>query len=172
MRKLVYAVAMSLDGYIAGPQGEYDWIVMDPDVDLGALLGRFDVALVGRRTFEEARGRGGIAMPGLAVYVFSRTLSPDDCPGATLSSDPAGTVEALRRQEGKDLWLFGGGSLFRSFLDLGLVDAVEVAVIPVLLGGGIPMVAPPAASARLRLTGHTLYPKTGTLRLAYDVERP
>ena len=59
MRKVVYGGAMSLDGFIAGPNGEYDWIVMDPDIDFAALMGRFDTFLIGRKTFEAMRRMGG-----------------------------------------------------------------------------------------------------------------
>lgn len=169
MRRVRYSVAMSLDGFIAGPNGEADWIVPDPEVDFRALMASFDTVLLGRKTWEAARAHMGGKMPGFQSVVFSRTLRPGDCPGATVSADPAGTVAALKREPGKDLWLFGGGSLFRSMLAEGLVDAVEVAVIPVLLGGGIPLLPAPADRARLRLTSHRVYRRTGTVRLEYAV---
>jgi dihydrofolate reductase len=159
---------MSLDGYLAGPNGEIDWIVMDPEIDFGALMGDFDTLLMGRRTYEASRGQGGGAMPGMKVYVFSRTLRQADCPGVIVSDDPAETVAALKdAREGKDIWLFGGGSLFRSLLELGLVDSVEVAVIPVLLGGGVPLLPHPAPRSKLRLVEHRIYQKTGTVSLEY-----
>lgn len=167
MRKVRYAVAMSLDGYIAGPDGEYDWIVVDPDIDFAAITADFDTVLVGRKTWEATGGRGGLGMPGMEVLVFSRTLRPADCPGAALSDDAAATVRALRETGGKDIWLFGGGSLFGSLLQAELVDAVEVAVIPVLLGGGVPLLQPPARVADLRLVGHRVYGTTGTVSLEY-----
>jgi dihydrofolate reductase len=86
--RVVYSVASSLDGCIAGPNDEFDWIVMDPEIDFGALFRRFDTVLMGRRSYELARRQGGGAMPGLAAYVFSTTLSQADCPDATLSKDP------------------------------------------------------------------------------------
>ena len=136
MRKVVYSAAMSLDGYIAGPRGESDWIVIDPDLDFDAMLARFDTILLGRRTYAATRAGGGGGMPGVKSYVFSRTLQQADAPGVTVSADPLQTVSDLKAQPGKDIWLFGGGSLFRSLLPLGLVEVVEVAIIPVLLGGG------------------------------------
>ena len=168
MRRVRFSVAMSLDGYIAGPKGENDWIVMDPDIDFRSLMASFDTILLGRKTYEMTRqqtGSGG--MPGMQAYVFSRTLRPTDCRGAMVSDKPADTVAALKAKPGKDIWLFGGGSLFRSFLDLGLVDAVEVAVIPVLLGGGLPLLPSPAKQSRLRLVKQRLYEKTGTVSLEY-----
>jgi dihydrofolate reductase len=169
MRRVVYSVASSLDGLIAGPGGEFDWIPMDPEIDFGALFSRFDAVLMGRKSYESARQQGQGGMPGLETYVFSSTLRPADCPGVTVSSRPEEVVPALRAEPGKDIWLFGGGSLFRSLLDLGLVDEVQVAVVPVLLGSGRPLLEPPAAKANLRLTGHRLYAQTGTLLLEYEV---
>ena len=82
MRKVVYGCAMSLDGFIAGPNGEYDWIVMDPEIDFAALMARFDTFLIGRKTFEVMRQMGDAAppAPGIRNIVFSRTLRPADCP--------------------------------------------------------------------------------------------
>jgi dihydrofolate reductase len=169
VRRVVYSVAASLDGYIAGPNGEFDWIVMDPEIDFDALFRRFDTVLMGRRSYEAARHHGGGPLPGLAAYVFSTTLKATDCPEATLSQDAGETVRALKAQPGKDIWLFGGGSLFRSLLKAGLVDEVQVAVVPVLLGGGTPLMEPPAGRAALRLTKHTPYSLTGTVLLEYEV---
>jgi dihydrofolate reductase len=78
-------------------------------------------------------------------------------------------VRALREKSGKDIWLFGGGDLFRTMLDAGLVDGVDIAVIPVLLGGGTPLLASPANRAKLKLTRHTLYKRSGIVSLEYDV---
>ena len=173
MRRIRYGVATSLDGYIAGPNGEADWIVIDPDIDFNAHFAEFDAVLIGRRTFEVMTGgkKKGGAMPGMKTFVFSRTLRQRDYPKVTIVGDGAKeTVAALRAGPGKDIWLFGGGSLFRSLLADGLVDTVEVAVIPVLLGGGIPLFPPPAGRAKLKLTGHKVYPKTGTVSLEYAVK--
>ena len=176
MRRIVYSVAMSLDGYIAGPKGEADWIVMDPDLGpaFEELYSRFDAMLIGRKTWEAMAGQGGGgggAFKGWSIFVCSRSLKEVSAPGVTLlSGDMNTTLTRLKEAPGKDIWLFGGGDLFRSLLDLGLVDSVGVGVIPVLLGGGIPLLPPPASRATLRLTKHVVYPKTGTVALEYAVE--
>jgi dihydrofolate reductase len=172
MRRICYSVAMSLDGYVAGPNGEADWIVMDPEIDFGELFERFDTVLMGRRTYEAARAQhGGGAMPGVTSVVASRTLHEEDHPGVTILGEDLGTALArIKKEPGKDIWLFGGGSLFRSLLDLRLVDRVEVAVIPVLLGGGIPFLPPRSDRTALKLVGHRVYKTTGIVGLDYAVE--
>ena len=172
MRNVCYSVATSLDGYIAGPKGEVDWIVMDPDIDFASLFARYDAVLVGRKSYEAAQEMGGgVGMPGVEAYVFSSTWRQEDHPDVAVSGDPVSTVRELKASPGKDIWLFGGGELFRSLLEVGLVDRVQVAVIPVLLGGGVPLLPGPASRARLVLTGHQLYERTGTVLLDYDVVR-
>jgi dihydrofolate reductase len=172
MRRLRYCVAMSLDGYIAGPQGEADWIVIDAEIDFDGLFAQFDTLLMGRRTFAAAGGGG--STPGMRVVVASRTLAADAAPGATVVGEEqlGPTVAALKAEPGKDIWLFGGGELFRSLLALDLVDTVEVGVIPVLLGSGIPLLPALDRRTRLTLTAHRVYAKTGTVGLEYAVAKP
>jgi dihydrofolate reductase len=173
MRKIIYSVAMSLDGYVAGPKGEADWIVMDPEIDFMSMMSRFDTILMGRRTFEAAQGHGGGgAMPGVKSIVVSRTLRQQDHPGVTIINDLATAISKLRSATGKDIWLFGGGSLFRSLLELGLVDTIEVAVIPVLLGGGIPLLPAESPRTTLKLVSSKTYKTTGTLALEYAFQKP
>jgi dihydrofolate reductase len=170
MRRIRYQVAMSLDGYIAGPKGEYDWLIMDPEIDFRALFAQFDTLLIGRKTFEVMVAAGQATIPGKKMFVFSRTLRQSDYPHVTIVAEKAAkTVASLKRKRGKDIWLFGGGSLFHSLLDEGLVDTVEVAVEPVLLGEGIPLLPPPAQQSKLKLTGHKVY-KTGIVSLQYQIK--
>ncbi|MEA2204165.1 MAG: hypothetical protein QOE77_941 [Blastocatellia bacterium] len=173
MRRVRYRVAVSLDGYIAGPKGEADWIIMDPEIDFASIFNQFDTLLVGRGTFEVMLRARNAAIPGMKMFVFSRTLQQSDYPDVTiLSENSAKTVSSLRKKPGKDLWLFGGSSLFSSLLNEGLVDTIEVAVIPVLLGGGIPLVLPSAPQTKLKLIGHKLYETTGIVSLEYAIRKP
>ena len=170
MRPVLYRVAASLDGYIAGPHGEVDWIVHDPSVDLTGVYGSVDTVLLGRRTYELTRQPGAPPWPrDWRIYVFSRTLKPAEHPGVTVVSADAGRhVAALRAESGRAIWLFGGGNLFRSLLEAKQVDQVELAVMPVLLGGGVPLLEPGSPPTRLLLEDVQRYP-TGILGLRYRV---
>jgi dihydrofolate reductase len=170
MRRIRYQVACSLDGYIAGPNGEFDWIVSDPEIDFAALFAQFDTLLMGRKTYE-ALPDGTAGFPGMAVWVFSRTMRQEDHPKLTIVADSvAERLDELRSRPGKDIWLFGGGELFRELLELGYVDTVEPAIVPILLGGGLAMLPAPAVRRSLTLTKHRIYP-SGIALLEYEVRR-
>ncbi len=166
-RRLRYQVAASLDGFIARVDGGYDWIVMDPDIDFAALYKEFDVAVMGRKTHEVMRAMGDSGLTSLETIVFSRQTAPSAVPGLRITNeDPATVVAGLKAAPGRDIWLYGGGELFRTLLLAGLVDTVEVAVIPVLLGEGIPLL-PPGASTTLVLSDVRTLPESGIVVLAY-----
>jgi dihydrofolate reductase len=166
MRQLRYSVAISLDGFIAGPKGEYDWIVHDPAFDFGALLRQFDTLLMGRRTFDLAQfQRPLLKSMRMKTVVVSTTLNVAQRKDVTiLSSGVAQAVAALKAESGKEIWLFGGGVLFRSLLDAGLVDSVELAVSPVLLGGDVRLL-PEGRRWPLRLSDCKTMPISGIVRL-------
>ncbi|HXU19487.1 MAG TPA: dihydrofolate reductase family protein [Verrucomicrobiae bacterium] len=168
MRRLRYHVAMSLDGFIAGPKGEYDWIVMDPTIDFTAFYSQFDTALMGRRTFELALTGPGAIMPGIQTIVCSRTLRGSDHQGVTIVSEATDAVSTLKSKPGKDIWLFGGGTLFRGLLDAGLVDTIEVAVTPIMLSQGLSLLPAGRRSPPLELVDCKSKPN-GIITLSYQV---
>ena len=169
-KRLRYHVAVSLDGFIARPDGSYDWLIPDPSIDFAALYKEFDAAVMGRKTYEVglAAGADG-SIPGMDVVVFSKTLPVSTSRGVRIvNDDPRKVVAELKKKTGRDIGLFGGGELFRYLLDGGLVDTVELAVMPVLLGSGIP-VLPPGGSTNLVLTDTQQLP-SGIMVLAYSVK--
>jgi dihydrofolate reductase len=171
VKRICYAVAMSLDGYIAGPNGEADWIPMDPDMDFAELWSRFDILLMGRKTYEMARtGFEQFGTQGPEIVVASRTLRREDAPNVTIISElTLDAVASLRVQAKKDIWFFGGGELFRSLLAIGAVDSVEAAVIPVLLGEGLPLLPSYAQRVNLKLVEHKPF-RSGRMLLKYDLQ--
>ncbi|HTV02984.1 MAG TPA: dihydrofolate reductase family protein [Luteitalea sp.] len=175
-RRVRYQVAASLDGFIAAEDGSYDWIPMDPAIDFGALFAQFDTLLMGRKTYETMLAyEGGVNEQGVygkETFVFSRTLDTAAHPNVKVErGDIAAVVARLRQEAGrKDIWIFGGGDLFRQCIDLGLVDSVEVAIVPVMLGSGIPLL-PKGGRVAMTLTGHRTYEGSGTVLLEYAVRR-
>ena len=124
MRRLRYSVAATLDGFIADPNGGYDWIIMDEAIDFAAIFDEFETFVMGRKTWDVSAtadpGSMGDMFAGKEVIVFSRTLKSAR-PGVTIiNTDPAETVRALKQRPGKDIWLYGGGSMFRTLVDADL----------------------------------------------------
>ena len=104
--------------------------------------------------------------------MFSNTLRQSDYTDVTIIGDNwKEAVRSLREEPGKDIYLFGGGVLFRSLCEEGLVDTVEVSILPILLGGGVPLVPELSTRIELKLVGQKTYEKTGTLSLVYEVKK-
>lgn len=170
MRRIRYQVACSLDGFIAGPEDEFDWITPEPSFDFGALHAQFDTLLMGRRTYEIIHSLGE-SFPGKQVIVASRKLRQEDYPDIeVVNTGLEKRIRELREQSGRDIWLYGGGDLFSQLLEWNLVDTVEPAIIPILLGDGVPLLASNRVRRRLRLIGQRTYP-SGMVLLEYEVQR-
>jgi dihydrofolate reductase len=174
MRRVRYSVAATLDGFIADPEGGYDWIIMDDAIDFSAIFEEFDTFVMGRKTWDVSAPTESASMfGGKDVYVFSTTLTNPPRPGVTIiNTSPAETVRALKAKPGKDIWLFGGGALFRTLVDADLVDTVEVAIMPVLLSQGVPLIAPGGRIAGLTLDKCETLPKSGIVMLSYTIPHP
>jgi dihydrofolate reductase len=172
VRRLKAFIATSLDGYIAGRDGDLSWVFHDADYGREAFFAGIDTVLMGRRTYEASRSLERWPYPRRKTIVFTRS---DDLPISTpdtvaTSRTPAAVVSELRMHDGKDLWLAGGGVLLRACLDARLVDDVVVSIHPVLLGAGTPLFASGAAASCLTLVGDRRYP-SGLMQLSYRVNR-
>jgi dihydrofolate reductase len=172
MRALTYSVAASLGGFIAGSQGEVDWLFTDEDYGLTAFLETVDTVLIGQATYDFMVGERFPSYPGLRNVVFSRTLRAEDHPEIeVVSGDPAPFMQALKEEAGAGIRLVGGGVVFCYLLDAHLVDEVVVTVHPILLGGGIPL--PPRRDGTTYLRLREVVPcDTGLVSLSYQVLRP
>jgi dihydrofolate reductase len=146
MRKIIYGVGTSLDGFIARLDGSLDFLHMRPsNYSMGPFFKTIDVGLMGRKTYEVGvRMSGGkFESHGLRCYIFSRSLPEGERGGAVfVREEPKRVVGELRKNKGKDIWLAGGGELTREFLKEDLVDELYLGIVPVLVGEGIPLFAP------------------------------
>jgi dihydrofolate reductase len=168
MRKLVAGFACSVDGYIEGPHGEYDWIVVDKDMDFAEQAKRYDTFLFGRKSYEAVMRFGYQSSPGTSNYVFSNSLTSVHEPFSLIKGDIKEQVLHLKQENGKDIALYGGAGLLTSLLEMELVDEFTLNIIPVLLGKGKPMVEVLSRTVWLHyLKSHT-YPN-GTLEVSYAV---
>jgi dihydrofolate reductase len=168
MRRIVYSVACSLDGYIAREDHSYDWIPQDQDYGLSEFFKTVDTVLIGRKTHDIMVSAGQPSFPAMANYVFSRN---SNLPGYKnvrwVRTDPLAFVGELRQQTGKDIWLMGGSDLARFFFEARMVSEVKLAVVPVLLGSGIPLFRRSQSEGALKLVRHKAY-SSGVLQLDYE----
>jgi dihydrofolate reductase len=174
-RNVVLSVAVSLDGYIARPDGGVDWLrepcFMDPAIDFAELMRPFDVVLAGRKTLDVDKLKGGGGMGKATCYIFSRTKPSGKRKGAEYVNRPPGElVSELKSRPGKDIWVMGRGELAREFLREDLLDRMDLTFIPVLLGEGIPLFPAGFPQRAWTLASHRIYP-SGIVSLSYARKR-
>jgi dihydrofolate reductase len=172
MRKIILGVAVSLDGFIEGPNGEYDWCFTDQDYGMNEFLKRIDAIFYGRKSYEMAAGveapGGGNPWVGMKSYVFSNTLKQPGKDFELVGGDIEKEVKKIKAMNGKDIWLFGGASLTTSLMNAGLVDELWLAVHPILLGKGKLLFSGIEKRIKTRLLGTKSY-ETGLVSLSYEV---
>ena len=177
MREVVYFLAASLDGYIAREDGSVDWLKMEDLAEAGDEFMEFaasvDAVLFGRKTYEKGleldeEPEGSFA--GYTNYVFSRTPRDDDPPGAKfIDQDPVTFVTELKNQEGKNIWLMGGGELAGTLLNAGLVDEMVLSIQPVILGRGIPIFKEAREHINLKVED-IKHRKSGSVQVSYRIK--
>jgi dihydrofolate reductase len=172
MRKVILGLAVSLDGFIEGPNGEYDWCFTDQDYGLKEFFQRIDSIFVGRKSYEMSLGMdGGISgFPKLKEYVFSTTLNNAKEGVIIVRGNTLEEVTKIKNEPGKDIWLFGGADLTASLMTLGLVDEIGLAIHPILLGSGKPLFKNIQERVHLNLIDTKTY-STGLVYLTYLVEK-
>ncbi|HYG17425.1 MAG TPA: dihydrofolate reductase family protein [Ohtaekwangia sp.] len=167
MRKVILGLAVSLDGYIEGPNGEYDWCFTDQDYGLNDFMKRIDAILMGRKSYEVAQSMEGTnPWDGMTTYVFSRTRESVNGNAQVVKGELADVVATLKAKPGKDIWLFGGAELTTGFINAGLIDAYWLAVHPIILGSGKPLFQHIDGRKTLRLLESKTY-DTGLVSLWY-----
>jgi len=139
-RKVILGLGISLDGYIARPDGSVDFLFMPKDYSMGSFFKTIDTAILGRKTYEDGLKMGGTFTGSIKYFVFSKTQPPGERNHVTFTNDsPSGVLAEIRKKPGKHIWLMGGGILIRDFLKEDLVDELYMGVIPTLIGEGIPL---------------------------------
>jgi len=181
MRKIILNLAVSLDGFIEGPNKEIDWIIFDAEG--GSALNDFakeiDTILYGRTSYEA----WGTYVPSenapdfekdfyaatgkMTKYVFSSTKEKFPGNPVVVSKDIAAAMQQLKQQPGKDIWLYGGAGLITTFLNLQLIDEFRLAVMPVILGSGTPLFRDIKDRVPLRLADAKTS-RSGMLELRYE----
>lgn len=167
MRKIILQLAVSLDGFIEGPNGEYDWCLTDQDYGMSSFLKKVDTLFMGRKSYDLAKSMPVAAedpfmvkMSKIKQYVFSNSLKEDEVqePFHLVSGDTVSWTKQYKQEKGKDIWLWGGASLTTSFMDHWLVDELVLAVHPILLGDGKPLFHGLKHRVRLDLKSSRKYP--------------
>ena len=172
MRKVVASLGISIDGYIARPDGSVDFLFMPKDFSMAPFLSTIDTAIMGRKSWEAAMQMGGLfGTSEMTNYVLSRTEPPGDRQGVTFTNQsPDALVRVLRERSGKNIWLMGGGEVVRDFLKADLIDELYLGVVPVLLGKGIPLFPADFPQRDFKLVESKTYSK-GLVTLIYQRSR-
>ena len=178
MKKIVLDLAVTLDGFIEGPNGEIDWCIMDDDMDFTGFLSGIDTIFYGRVSYDawgnyqpdvnasKAEQELWKNVHSKTKFVFSRQERKDD-KASFVSGDIAAIVDAIKKEEGKDIWLYGGAGLIKTFIDLGLIDVYRVSVHPVALGSGKPLFENLKERVKLKLIDTKVF-RSGVVQLIYE----
>lgn len=174
MRKIILGLAVSLDGFIEGPKGEYDWCFTDQDYGLNDFFKRVDAVFMGRKSYEltqqmHSEGQDIPGMPKMTEYVFSTTLKKAKEGVHIINGDIVNKINDIKNSEGKDIWLFGGAELTASLMNEHLVDEIWLSVHPILLGGGKPLFTGIKDRIPLTLLESKTY-ETGLVSLKYTLK--
>lgn len=180
MRNIILDLAVTVDGFIEGPNGEVDWCIMDDDMDFDGFLSNIDTIFYGRVSYDmwgnfqpdsnssETEKAIWSGVHSKKKYVFSS--KPEQDSNATfITSDVAEKVAEIQRLEGKDIWLYGGAKLIKTFISLNLIDIYRISIHPTVLGAGKPLFENLKERINLKLGGVNRF-KSGVVQLIYKAE--
>ncbi|MBB6218385.1 dihydrofolate reductase [Anaerosolibacter carboniphilus] len=177
-RRIILDLAVSLDGFIEGLNGEVDWCIMDTDMGFNDFLNDIDTILYGRKSYDlwgqYIPGNDASAMEreiwelvhSKKKYVFSKTLTKIDKKVMIINDNIPEEVNKMKNEPGKDIWLYGGASLITTFINLGLVDEYRLSVHPVILGAGKPLFVDIKQRLGLKLVNTRRF-SSGVVQLCY-----
>jgi dihydrofolate reductase len=171
MRKIILGVAVTLDGLIEGPNGEYDWCFTDQDYGMTDFLKSVDAIFYGRKSYEmmmKAGAEGNNPFAGIKSYVFSNTLKQSTSDFEVVSGNIKEEVKKIKSGPGKNIWLFGGAALTTSLINEGLVDELWLSIHPIILGQGKPLFQDINSRFNLKLLETLSYP-SGLLSVRYAI---
>src|SRR6185312_3706390 len=181
MRKVVLDLAVTLDGFIEGPNEEIDWCIIEDDMDFGGFLSTIDTIFYGRVSYDT----WGNVQPGENAgdtelklwedvhskekFVFSKQGRGDN-KATFINSDIASRVSEIKNQSGKDIWLYGGAGIIKTFIESGLIDVYRISVHPIALGSGKPLFDDLKKRMQLKLVKTNVF-KSGVVQLIYEIQQ-
>ncbi|MDF2837668.1 MAG: bifunctional deaminase-reductase domain protein [Paenibacillus sp.] len=177
-RKIILDLAVTLDGFIEGKNGEIDWCIMDPEMEFNQFLHQIDTILYGRKSYDlwgqfhpeneqaDSDKQFWELVHSKKKYVFSRTRTGSDDQAIFINDDIFEEITKLKEKPGKDIWLYGGASLITTFIHLGLVDEFKLSVHPVVLGEGKPLFEGIKQRLNLKLADTRTF-SSGVVQLIY-----
>lgn len=170
MRKVILFIAASLDNYIARKDGSVDWLFADGDYGFTEFYAGIDTIVTGRKTYDKSKEYGGDPYKGKRLIVFTRSEKlNDENKTEFVNDDIVEFMRKLKNEDGKNIWLLGGGEITKEFLLNDLIDEIVVAIHPVILGEGIPLFYSIPKQTNLELTDHKIF-KNGLVELFYSVK--
>lgn len=180
-RRIILDLAITLDGFIEGKNGEVDWCIMDSEMGFNQFLNQIDTILYGRKSYDlwgqftpeneqtDSEKELWELYHSKEKYVFSRTQKGTDHKAIFINDRILEEVNKLKNKSGKDIWLYGGANLITTFIHLGLVDEFRLSVHPVVLGEGKPLFMDIKQRLKLKMV-HTRTFSSGVVQLIYRMD--
>jgi dihydrofolate reductase len=181
-RRIILDLAVTLDGFIEGGNGEVDWCIMDAEMGFIDFLKQIDTILYGRKSYDlwgqytpdkdctDTEKEMWQLVHGKKKYVFSRAQKGNGNKATYINDHIIEEVNKLKNKPGKDIWLYGGASLITAFINLGLVDELRLSVHPVILGEGKPLFIDIKQRVNLKIVNTRTF-SSGVVQLIYHLDR-